>query len=160
FPLILSLWSDPGERGRMSERAPVLLADPDAAHQRAERAEAKYRAIFENATEGIFQTTPDGRYLSANPALARMFGYDSPEEMIANIHNLAWQTYVNPQRRDELKRLLETQPAVQGFEAERFRKDGQRFWININGHAVRDPEGKVLYYEGTNQDITPRKLAE
>src|SRR5437763_16469150 len=109
----------------MSTGTHILSSAPDpmiaareeqlAARQRAERAEAKYRAIFENATEGIFQTTPDGRYLSANPALARMFGYDSPEEMIANIHNLAWQTYVNPQRRDELKRLLETQPAVQGF---------------------------------------------
>ncbi len=144
----------------MSERAPAIFADPDAAHERAERAEANYRAIFENATEGIFQTTPDGRYLSANPALARMFGYDSPEEMIANIHDLAWQTYVHPERREELKRLLEARPSVQGFEAERFRKDGQRFWICINGHAVRDAKGKVLYYEGTNQDITARKLAE
>jgi PAS domain S-box-containing protein len=138
----------------------MLLAHTDAAHQRAEQAEAKYRAIFENATEGIFQTTPEGRYLSANPALARIFGYDSPEEMISIIHDLAWQTYVDPQRREELKQLLETRPLVQGFEAERFRKNGQRFWISINGRAVRDGNGKVLYYEGTNQDITPRKLAE
>src|SRR3954470_189362 len=135
-------------------------AEQFAARERAEKAEAKYRAIFENATEGIFQTTPQGRYLSANPALARMFGYETPDELIANIHDLAWQTYVVPERREELKRLLETQESVQGFEAERFRKDGRRFWISVNGHAVRDAAGKVLYYEGTSHDITARKFAE
>src|SRR4051812_45123096 len=155
----------------MSITAQLLSTDPDrkvaprpaeplAARQRAEQAEAKYRAIFENATEGIFQTTPEGRYLSANPAQARMFGYDSPEELIANIHDLAWQTYVVPERREELKQLLETQESVQGFEAERFGKDGRRFWISINGHAVRDAAGKVLYYEGPCQDISSRKWAE
>src|SRR5205823_6880392 len=79
---------------------------------------------------------------------------------IATIHDLAWQTYVVPEKREELKRLLESQDAVQGFEVERFRRDGRRFWISINGRAVRDPSGKVLYYEGTNQDITARKFAE
>ena len=137
-----------------------LLEGEIAGRKEAERAESKYRGIFENATEGIFQTTPQGRYLNANPALARMFGYDSPGELIAAIHDLAAQTYVVPQKRDELKRLLETQDSVQAFEVERFRKDGRRFWISINGHAVRDAAGAILYYEGTNQDITARKFAE
>jgi PAS domain S-box-containing protein len=123
-------------------------------------AEAKYRSIFENATEGIFRTTPAGRYLSANPALARMFGYDSPEELIANIADIERQTYVLPQKRQELKHLLETQPSVVGFEAERYRKDGSTFWISINGRAVKDSTGALLYYEGTNQDITERHRAE
>ncbi|MEY2429383.1 MAG: hypothetical protein QOJ40_2268, partial [Verrucomicrobiota bacterium] len=123
-------------------------------------AEAKYRSIFENATEGIFQTTPAGRYLSANPALARMLGYANPEELISSVSDIERQTYVVPARRQELKRLLETQGAVAGFEVERYRKDRSRFWISINGHEVRDAEGNVLYYEGTNQDITQRKRAE
>jgi PAS domain S-box-containing protein len=116
-------------------------------------AEAKYRGIFEHASEGIFQTTPDGRYLSANPALARMFGYPSPAALIAGVPDIA-QTYLVPSRRAELKHLLETQAAVQGFEAERRCRDGRTFWISINGHAVRGPDGAVRYYEGTNQDIT------
>ena len=116
--------------------------------------EAKYRSIFENASEGIFQTTPHGRYLSANPALARMFGYASPGQMISQVTDIERQTYVSPKRRSELKRLLERNDAVHGFEAERRRRDGSTFWISINGHAVRDASGAVLYYEGTNQDIT------
>jgi PAS domain S-box-containing protein len=123
-------------------------------------AEAKYRGIFENATEGIFQTTPEGKYLSANPALAQMFGYDSAEQLIAEVSNIDLQTYVQPERRAELKRRLETEGMVKGFEAERYRKDGSRFWISINGHVVRDVNGKIVYYEGTNQDITERKRAE
>ncbi|HVM46796.1 MAG TPA: PAS domain S-box protein [Candidatus Acidoferrum sp.] len=117
-------------------------------------AEANYRGIFENATEGIFQTTPDGRYLSANPALARMFGYDSPREMMASISDIGRQTYVIPKQRQELKRLLAKHHSVQRFEAKRYRKDGTVFWISIDGHEVRDASGNLLYYEGTNQDIT------
>lgn len=123
-------------------------------------AEAKYRGIFENATEGIFQTTPEGRYLSGNPALARMFGYETAGELKSNIEDIERQTYVRPERRAELKEQLETQGTVKGFEAERYRKDGNKFWISINGHVVRDAAGRTLYYEGTNQDITERKRAE
>ncbi len=123
-------------------------------------AEAKYRGIFENATEGIFQTTAEGRYLSANPALAQMFGYESAEQLISEVSNIDRQTYVLPDRRMELKQRLEVEGTVRGFEAERYRKDGSRFWISINGHVVRNAEGKTLYYEGTNQDITERKRAE
>jgi PAS domain S-box-containing protein len=123
-------------------------------------AEAKYRSIFENATEGIFQTTPDGRYLSANPALARMFGFRSPEELMSSISHIQRQTYLIPQQRVEFRRRMETEGSVEGFEVERFRKDGSKFWMSINGHVVRDSAGGVLYYEGTNQDITERKLAE
>jgi len=123
-------------------------------------AEAKYRGIFENATEGIFQTTPEGRYLSANPAQARMLGYETPEALIATVTNIEKQTYVVPEQRRELRHLLETQGVVQGFEVERVRRDGQRIWTSVNGHVVRDARGAVLYYECTSQDITERKLAE
>ena len=123
-------------------------------------AEAKYRGIVETATEGIFQTTPDGRYLSANPAQARMLGYDSPDALLANVTDIEKQTYVRPQTRQELKHLLETQAAIKGFEDERARKDGSKIWMSISGHVVRDASGAVLYYECTSQDITQRKLAE
>jgi PAS domain S-box-containing protein len=122
--------------------------------------EEKYHAIFDNATEGIFQTTPEGRYLSANPALAKMFGYRSAEELMASVTDIEHQTYASPARREELKRDLEQRGSVRGFEAERLRKDGSKFWISINARIVRDVNGAVLYYEGTNQDITARKTAE
>jgi len=123
-------------------------------------AEAKYRSIFENATEGIFRSTTDGRLIEANPALARMFGYQSPEEFVSAVSDIARQLYVTPSRRKDLKRLLETQADVQGFEIENYRNDGTKIWISLNGHAVRDASGAVLYYEGTIQDITERKAAE
>ena len=123
-------------------------------------AEAQYRSIFENAAEGIFQSTPEGRYLSANPAQARILGYDSPAELINAVSNIEAQTYVSRGQRAELKRLLETQEQVQGFEAERWRKDGSRIWTSINGRAVRDAQGIVRYYECTSLDITQRRQAE
>ena len=123
-------------------------------------AEAKYRAIFENATEGIYQYTPEGSYLSANPALAKMFGFESPSELVTTISDMARQTFVRPEKWTEFRQMLETRGTVKGFEAERYRKDGSRFWMSINGHMVGDAQGRALYYEGTNQDITERKRAE
>lgn len=123
-------------------------------------AEEKYRSIFENAVEGIFQTTADGRYLSANPALARMYGYKSPEELIARLTNIARQLYVNPNRRAEFLAALEQHKEVSDFESQVYRSDGSMIWINENARAVRDEQGKLLYYEGIVEDITQRKLAE
>jgi PAS domain S-box-containing protein len=123
-------------------------------------AESKYRIIFENATEGIFQTTPQGRFLSANPALARMLGYEKPEDLISNVIDIERQTYVVPSRRQELKVLLETRGSVQGFEAERYRKDGTRIWTSLNSHTVRDASGTILCYEGTVREVTERKRSE
>lgn len=122
--------------------------------------EDKYRHIFENAIEGIFQTAPDGRLITANPALARMLGYDSPEELIGTITDLQGQLYVDPAKRLEFKRLLETAGIVQGFEAQLYRKDGSTCWNAVNTGAVRGARGAVLYYEGTVEDISVRKRAE
>ncbi len=118
--------------------------------------EDKYRHIFENAIEGIFQTTPDGHLITANPALARMLGYDSPEELI----RIRRQLFVDPANRFEFKRLLETSGIVQGFELQLVRKDGSRRWNSVNTSAVRGARGAVLYYEGTVEDISERKRAE
>jgi two-component system, cell cycle sensor histidine kinase and response regulator CckA len=129
--------------------------------EKAQRsAEERLRSLFENAIEGIFQTTAEGRYLSANPALARIFGYDSPGQMMEAVKDIGTQLYADPVRREEFKRLMETTDVVEGFEYELIRRDGARVWINENAHAVRDENGKLLYYEGTVEDITARKRAE
>jgi PAS domain S-box-containing protein len=121
------------------------------------QAEAKYRSIVENATEGIYQTTPEGRHLSANPALALMLGYATTEDLLASVTDIERQVYVVPERRREFRQMIESQGAVRGFEAELHRKDGSKIWANVNCHVVRDASGAVLYYEGTIHDITERK---
>jgi len=136
------------------------ITERRSAEQAIRQAEQKFRGIFENAGEGIFQTTPDGRYIAANPALARMHGFDSPEELIGDRNDISRQVYVDPTRREEFKRLLEANGAVRGFEHEVFRKDGSRIWITVNARAVRDDQRQTLYYEGTAQDITERKRVE
>ncbi|UBF24063.1 PAS domain S-box protein [Kovacikia minuta CCNUW1] len=123
-------------------------------------AEENYRSIFENAVEGIFQTTPNGQYIRVNPAMARMHGYDSPQDMIANITEIDQQIYVHPQKRQEFKRLLEAQGEVKGVEYQVYRRDGSIFWVCESARAVRDANGKVLYYEGTSIEVTERKLQE
>jgi PAS domain S-box-containing protein len=130
------------------------------AEEALREAEQKYRDIFENAGEGIFQSTPDGRYIAANPALARMYGFASPEELIHGRQDISLQVYVDPTRREEFKHQLEEQSVVRGFELEVFRKDGSRLWISVNARAVRDEQGAIQYYEGTAEDITERKAAE
>jgi PAS domain S-box-containing protein len=122
--------------------------------------EERYRSIFENAVEGMFQTTPDGKYAAVNPALARMYGYDSPEDLIAGISNIATEVYVDPGRRDEFVRLMQEQEEISGFEALVYRKDGRFIWISESVRAVRDSSGVLVGYEGTVEHITERKLAE
>ncbi len=124
------------------------------------KAEEKYRNIFENAIEGIFQTSPEGHFLSANPSLARIHGYDSPEDLINSITDIEDQLYVRPEDRKRMVKLLNEQGYVEHFEVEMYRKDRSRHWISINAKAVKDTNGKILYYEGTMLDITQRKLAE
>jgi PAS domain S-box-containing protein len=123
------------------------------------QAEAKYRSLFENATEGIFQTTLDGRYISANPALAHMFGYASPAELVAMVANIEQQTFVSADQALALKKLLAQNDSVLDYQTERYRKDRTTLWTSINVRAVRDEAGVLTHYEGTVQDITRRKRA-
>lgn len=120
----------------------------------------KYRRFFENAVEGIFQTTEQGKYLAANPALARIYGYDSVEDMQAGIQDIAAELYVDPDRRAEFQRLMAAHDVITDFESEVRRKDGSTIWIVENARAYRDDDGHLLYYEGTVEDITHRKQAE
>jgi sigma-B regulation protein RsbU (phosphoserine phosphatase) len=119
-----------------------------------------YYSIFDHLVEGIFRTTPDGHYLMANVALARIYGYDSPVELMANIKDIASRLYVEPNRREEFVRLMQEHDTLSGFESRIFRKDGSIIWISENCRGVRDLQGKLLYYEGTVEDITERKHAE
>ena len=130
------------------------------AEQAQREAEERFRSLFENATEGIFQTTTDGRYLSVNPALARMCGFASPAEMIATVEDLGREMYADPNVRDVFKLLIEKYGSVKDFEYEVRRRDGAKIWISENAHVVRNPDGEILSYEGTIEDITARKRAE
>lgn len=130
------------------------------AEEALRKSEEKYRNIFENAVEGIFQVTTSGRYLSANPAVARIHGYGSPEEMIQSVTDIARQLYVDPSRRLELIRVLQQRGSVKDFEVIMRRKDGSLHWVSLNAHAILDTKGSIRYYEGTVEDITSRKLAE
>ena len=124
------------------------------------QAEANYRSIYENAVEGIFQTTVDGHYISANSALARIYGYTRAGELIAALTDIEHQLYVDPNRRVEFSRLLQEHETVCDFESEIYRRDGSIIWISENARTVRDESGKLLYYEGFVEDITARKQAE
>jgi PAS domain S-box-containing protein len=140
-------------------RAHAGAEQPTAAPSAAE-SEAKYRSIVENAVAGVFQTSPDGRYLTANPALARIYGYTSPDELTAAVTDIAGQLYVDPHRREEFRRLLASTDVVEGFESEIYRRDGSVIWIAESARAVRAADGTLLCYEGHVQDVTQRKQAE
>ncbi|MDP2089331.1 MAG: PAS domain S-box protein [Flavobacteriaceae bacterium] len=118
--------------------------------------EEKYRGIFTNILEGIFQILPDGRYITVNPAFVNMLGYKSPSEFIATITDID-QLYVQPERYNELKQLLDERGVVQRFEIQMYRKDGSIIWISLNARAICDDDGTLLYHEGTAQDITKQK---
>jgi Amt family ammonium transporter len=125
-----------------------------------QQAEDKYRSIFEHAAEGIFQTTPEGRYLSANPALARIYGYASPHDLMEGLRDIESQLYVDPGRRDEFVRAVGETGQVTDFESRIRRRDGSVIWISENARAVRGPSGEIAYYEGMVSDVTARKRAE
>ena len=121
------------------------------------RAEAEYRGIFENATEGIYRTSQDGRFLSANPAMARIFGYSSPEELMASITDVGHQLYVNPERRHQFLDLIRQRRPVSDFEVEFFRKDGSTFWASLHARPIYDETDALCFIDGIISDITEQK---
>jgi PAS domain S-box-containing protein len=124
------------------------------------KAEDKYRNIFEGSLEGIFKTSPQGQVLTANPALARMLGYDGADDFISSITDAANQIWVNPDDRAYYVRLLEKQNAVLGLECQFWRKDRTEIWVSLNARRVCGPDGKTLFYSGFIEDITERKRTE
>jgi PAS domain S-box-containing protein len=124
------------------------------------KTEKEYRAIFENTLEAIYQTTMEGQFLAANPAAARILGYDSPEALVRSINAMDTQIYANPGERDEALRLLKEYGVLKNFEVQFRRKDGSIIWGLLNARSVYDEQGNALYIEGTCQDITERKETE
>jgi phosphoserine phosphatase RsbU/P len=123
-------------------------------------AEKKYHSLFDHLVEGIFQTTPEGRYLMANTALARIYGYNSPEELMQSVTDIGRRLYVRENRREEFVRFMQQHDTISGFESQIYRKDGTVIWISENCRVIRDAQGRLLYYEGTVEDITQRRQAE
>ncbi|MGZ4969447.1 MAG: bifunctional diguanylate cyclase/phosphodiesterase [Methylobacter sp.] len=125
--------------------------------QQAHEAEERYRSIFENAMEGIYQTSPSGQYLNFNPALARIYGYDSAHDLMNGISDIQKQLYVDPGKRAEFIALMEAHGYVHNFEAQAYRKNGDVIWITENAREIRDSNGELLFYEGSVEDISERK---
>ncbi len=123
-------------------------------------AEQRYRSIFENAMEGIFQSTPQGGVIQANPALVSLLGYESLEEMVETVRDIGRQNYVNPADRQWLVRQLEENGEVQGFETRMYRRDGSVIWVSLSARAIRNASGNMAYFEGSLLDITERKQNE
>ncbi|MCP4106407.1 MAG: PAS domain S-box protein [Desulfobacteraceae bacterium] len=145
------------------DRMLLIVRDIDEHRQTEKEAiktEKKYRNIFENATQGIFQTTPEGRIITANPALARILGYDSPEELKTSITNIREQLYVDPERRNLYHEKMMEYGFVKGFEIRLYRKNRSMIYVSVNARAVFDENRNLLYYEGIWEDITEKKRAE
>lgn len=147
-------------RSAPSDNHPRFPSHLPYAADRFLNSEQRYQNFFRNAQEGIFLTAPNGRYIDVNPALATIYGFSSPEELIAYFQDIRQQLYVDPGRRDTFIRILERDKLVSGFESQVRKKDGKRIWITENARAVYDEGGMVRYYEGTVMDITARKETE
>jgi len=130
------------------------------AEEALRKSEKRYRDIFENAIEGIYQSTYDGRLLSVNSAMARICGYESPKDMVMSISDVSGQYYVNREDRVRFKKLMDSRGRTDNFEYEIRKKDGSRTWVSDNARAVRNDEGDLLYYEGRIQDIAKRRETE
>jgi PAS domain S-box-containing protein len=131
-----------------------------ALEEKLHESEEKYRSIFENALEGIFQATEEGGYLSVNPALTRMLGFESQEMVTAHAGCVEREMYAKAEDRESLLALLKERGSVEGFIAQVLRRDGRKIWVSVNARAVRDKQGALTYYEGTVEDITRRREAE
>ena len=129
-------------------------------HTALKESEKKYRNIFENAVEGLFQSTPEGGFISVNPAFARMLGYASPEELMSSVSDIAKQYYVNDEDRQRYKQILQKQGSVRFFEFQARCKDGSHIWVSNSTNVIYDQDGKIVCYEGYVTDITELKQVE
>jgi PAS domain S-box-containing protein len=148
-------------------KALTILASTAAAalesaslYSQVQKAEENYHSIFEHAVEGIFQSTPEGRFITVNPAMARILGYESPEEFIATITDVARQLYVDPEARSRAAQIEKEYGILKGFEFEAYRKNGEKIWLSVNRRSIRNENEIEIYREGSIEDITDRKRAE
>lgn len=157
FPLELSIGAGQSPEGVFYSGIIRDITRRRQAEEAKRQAEARYQSVVENAVEGIFQTTPDGRFLIANPSLAHMLHYDSPDALISTVTDIGRQLYVDPKKRKEIRRLLSQSGVVRAFETELRCRDSGVISVSVNARAVRDGDGTLLYYEGTVEDISERK---
>jgi diguanylate cyclase (GGDEF)-like protein/PAS domain S-box-containing protein len=136
------------------------ITERKAAEKALKEAEKKYQDIFDGALEGFYQTTPEGKSLAANPALAKMLGYDSPDDLLSAVKDTSHDMWVDPDERARFARQLEEQGAIRGYECRFKRKDGTPVWVSLNCRRVCGSDGHTAYFEGFIQDITERKRAE
>jgi PAS domain S-box-containing protein len=136
---------------RAMSKAPVFLG------QKLDQSEKNYRKVFENTSEGIFRSTMEGKLLLANPSLARLFGYDSPDEMINLVENIGDQLYYSPQERERFLGDLLLKGAVTKMEFQSLTRDKKKIWISISAHLSYEKDNTISYIEGTITDITVRK---
>jgi PAS domain S-box-containing protein len=156
-----------GDIARAAEVFRRTLDEADAAREAAVRAlteqrlaEESYRKLFETSIDGIYVTTPAGALLNANPALARMMGYETPEQLISGVGDVSVNVYVHPEAREEYKRLMQRDGLVRDFEYQVYQRSGGILWLSDSATVVRDEHGEVVRYEGTLRDITDQKRAE
>jgi PAS domain S-box-containing protein len=131
--------------------------DRKRAEESRRQAEERYHSIFDNAQEGIFRTTPEGKVILANAAMAKMMGYQTAEELVTSISNIALQVYVDPEERAKIRKIIEEKGAVRNYETTFYKKDGSIFWISITIYAIRDEKGRILYHQGMTEDVSERK---
>lgn len=145
-----------GPDGRVVAMEGIIqdISSRESTYRALRNAERRYRSLFDNAIEGIFRTSPDGRYLDANPALARIYGFDSSLELMNSLSDIGVQLYVDPSRRQAFIEAIQQQGSVSGFESQVRRHDGRLIWISENARAVHDELGRLVCYEGTVEDVT------
>ncbi|NJB69030.1 diguanylate cyclase (GGDEF)-like protein/PAS domain S-box-containing protein [Desulfobaculum xiamenense] len=152
------------DRTARLERVNRQLVGEIAERKEAERAlvaaEANYRLIFENAVEGIFRITPDGTCTEANPALARIFGYDSPDELLAACDQLVGNSRLDVESAQEFLVTLRANGEVRNHHSRAMRRDGRVIWVSLNARAIRDEHGNAVHFEGSVEDITERRESE
>jgi PAS domain S-box-containing protein len=156
-----------GDIARAAEVFRQTLVDADAAREAAVRAlaeqrlaEESYRKLFESSVDGIYVTTPGGALLNANPALARMMGYATPQDLIRGIGDVAGTVYLYPKARADYERLMRRDGIVREFEYQVRARDGTVLWLSDSASVVRNEAGEIVRYEGTVRDITDQKRAE
>jgi PAS domain S-box-containing protein len=150
----------PDELGTLARVFQQMVITVKAREEELAIAEENYRGIYENALEGMFQALPNGTFLSVNPAMAKIYGYHSPNEMVSSITDIVEQLYVDPQCAEIFRQTLATAGQIKSFEYRSYRKDGTQIWVEEDTRAVHDSDGNLLYYEGIIQDITERKHQE
>ncbi|HKI80204.1 MAG TPA: EAL domain-containing protein [Pseudodesulfovibrio sp.] len=149
-----------GELMRTNIQLKIEIAERKVIGDALRKAEKKYRAIFENAVEGIYQSSYSGRFQDTNPALARILGYKSPEEMMSSVYDIGTQMYVDPDRRKEFLRLIEERNEIKNFVSKVRKRDGRIIWVSENARKIVDENGNIVCFEGSIEDITMRKKAE